>query len=64
MIGCDFRNQIGVIIISRESRTFTIKKGQRVAQMLIIKAENVRFEQTDTLTDPKRGQGGFGSTGA
>lgn len=64
MIDCDFRNQIGVIIISRESRTFTIKKGQRVAQMLIIKAESVRFEQTDTLTDTKRGQGGFGSTGA
>lgn len=62
MIDADFRNGIGVIIKSLEPRSFLIRKGQRVAQMLIIKAEEADFIETDTLTETDR-HGGFGHTG-
>lgn len=61
-IDADYRMEIGVIIVSRESRRFTIRKGQRVAQMLVIKAETADFIETDTLSETDR-HGGFGSTG-
>lgn len=62
MIDADFRNGIGVIIKSLETRAFRIRKGQRVAQMLIIKSEEADFIETDTLSDTDR-HGGFGHTG-
>lgn len=62
VVDADFRQGIGAIIHSREPRMFTIKKGQRIAQMLIIKAEEADFIETDTLTETNR-HGGFGHTG-
>ena len=62
VVDSDFRQGIGAIIYSRVPRMFTIRKGQRVAQMLIIKAECADFIETDTLTDTDR-HGGFGHTG-
>lgn len=62
MVDADFRNGIGVIIKSYEDRSFVIKKGQRIAQMLIIKTEDADFIETDTLTETDR-HGGFGHTG-
>lgn len=62
MIDADYRNGIGVIIKSLEPRSFRIRKGQRIAQMLIIKAERVDFEETETLAETDR-HGGFGHTG-
>lgn len=62
VVDADFRQGIGVILKSYEPRMFTIKKGQRVAQILFKKVEAVNFIETDTLTETKR-DGGFGSTG-
>lgn len=62
VIDSDYRDGIGAIIHSRENRSFTIKKGQRIAQMLIIRTETVDFEETECLSDTKR-HGGFGHTG-
>lgn len=62
MVDSDYRQGIGVIIKSYEDRSFVIKKGQRVAQMFIIKAEDADFIETDTLTETDR-HGGFGHTG-
>lgn len=62
VVDADFRQGIGVIIRSNETRPFLIRKGQRVAQMLIIKTETVDFEETDALSDSDR-HGGFGHTG-
>ena len=62
VVDADFRQGIGVILKSYEPRMFTIKKGQRVAQILFKKVEAVNFTETDTLTETKR-DGGFGSTG-
>lgn len=62
IVDADFRQGIGVILKSCETRPFTILKGQRVAQMLIIKAETVDFEESDSLSETER-HGGFGHTG-
>lgn len=62
MIDADFRNGIGVIIKSHEPRAFVVRKGQRVAQMLIIKIEEVDFVESDSLSESER-HGGFGHTG-
>lgn len=62
VVDADFRQGIGVILKSCETRPFTILKGQRVAQMLIIKAETVDFEESDSLSETER-HGGFGHTG-
>lgn len=61
VVDSDFRDGIGVIIKSCENRAFVIRKGQRVAQMLIIKAETTDFVETDTLSETDR-HGGFGHT--
>ena len=61
-IDSDFRQGIGTIIINREPLAFRIKKGQRVAQMLIVKAEDVEFTEVDSLFETDR-HGGFGHTG-
>lgn len=62
VVDSDYRDGIGAIIISNDPRAFVIRKGQRVAQMLIIKAETADFIETDTLTETNR-HGGFGHTG-
>lgn len=62
MVDSDFTLGIGVIINSRESRAFVIRKGQRVAQMLIVKAETADFTETDMFAETDR-HGGFGHTG-
>lgn len=62
VIDSDYRGGIGAIIISHELRTFVIKKGQRIAQMLIVKTESVDFENIEELTETQR-HGGFGHTG-
>lgn len=62
VVDSDFRNGIGVILKSHEPRMFTIKKGQRVAQMMFVRAEVADFVETDTLSETER-RGGFGHTG-
>lgn len=62
VIDSDYRGGVGAIIISHELRGFIIHKGQRVAQMLILKAESADFEEVENLTDSDR-DGGFGHSG-
>lgn len=62
VVDADFRQGIGVIINSHEQRGFLVRKGQRVAQMLIIKAETADFEEVDSLSESDR-PGGFGHSG-
>lgn len=65
-IDADYRGEIGVIIANISSATQTIKVGERVAQMVLQKVEQVEFEKClrlDELSETERGAGGFGSTG-
>lgn len=62
-VDSDYRNGIGVIVKSDEPKPFMVTQGSRIAQMVILKHEEVTFEIVDELNETARGTGGFGSTG-
>ncbi|MCL2349883.1 MAG: dUTP diphosphatase [Defluviitaleaceae bacterium] len=62
-IDADYRGEVSVLLINLGSEDFVINRGDRIAQMIINKIEQVRFVQVDGLPDSVRGEGGFGSTG-
>ena len=62
-IDADYRGEIKVIMINFGEEDFPIKHGERIAQMVINKIEQVDLEVTDILEETKRGSGGFGHTG-
>jgi dUTP pyrophosphatase len=62
-IDADYRGEVGVILINHSKEVFKIKKGDRIAQMIISKLDKFKIVETNDLTGTKRGSGGFGSTG-
>ena len=62
-IDADYRGEIGVILVNLSNDEFTIKDGDRVAQMVIAKFEHTKWEEVNVLNETSRGEGGFGSTG-
>lgn len=62
-IDADYRGEIGVILVNLSNENFTIENGERVAQMVIAKHEQAKWELVEELSDTERGSGGFGSTG-
>tara|TARA_B100001063_G_C16301490_1_gene328553 strand:- start:38 stop:469 length:432 start_codon:yes stop_codon:yes gene_type:complete len=62
-IDSDYRGEIGVILINLSDTNFEINTGDRIAQMVIAKHEQVLWTVTDKLDDSERGNKGYGSTG-
>ena len=62
-IDADYRGEIKVLLINHGQEAFTINHGERIAQMVIAKHEQVEWVKVDALEDSARGAGGFGSTG-
>jgi dUTP pyrophosphatase len=62
-IDSDYRGPLGVALINLGTAPYTIRHGDRIAQMIIAPVVQVTFEVVDTLSDSARGSGGFGSTG-
>jgi dUTP pyrophosphatase len=62
-IDCDYRGEIGVILINHGAETFIIRRGDRIAQLVIARVAACMFEPVADLTESERGSGGFGSTG-
>ena len=62
-IDADYRGEIGVILVNLSNESFTIQPGERIAQLVIAKHEQVRWKLQETLETTERGAGGFGSTG-
>ena len=62
-IDADYRGEIGVILVNLSNESFTIQPGERIAQLVIAKHEQVRWKLEETLDTTERGAGGFGSTG-
>ena len=62
-IDADYRGEIGVILVNLSNVDFTIKNGERVAQMVIAKHERAKWNPVQSLSETIRGAGGFGSTG-
>ncbi|MBP5482864.1 MAG: dUTP diphosphatase [Bacteroidales bacterium] len=62
-IDADYRGEICVILVNLSDKDFEIVPGERIAQRVIARHEQVEWEQVDTLDETERGAGGFGSTG-
>ena len=62
-VDSDYRGEIGVILINWGRKSFTVKNGDRIAQMIISKVYRADFVEVDILDTTLRGQGGFGHTG-
>lgn len=62
-VDADYRGEVGVILINLGSEDFTVKDGDRIAQMVIAKHEQFQLVETDSLDETERGTGGFGHTG-
>lgn len=62
-IDADYRGPVGVILANLGSAPFVIRRGDRIAQMVIAPVARGAFDEVDVLPDTARGDGGFGSTG-
>ena len=62
-IDSDYRGEVGVILVNLGQEPFVIRRGERIAQMVIAPVAQVSVSEVDTLGETARGAGGFGSTG-
>lgn len=62
-IDSDYRGEVGVILINLGTEPFTIRRGERIAQMVIAPVLQAVLKETAELDDTTRGTGGFGSSG-
>lgn len=62
-IDADYRGEVCVILVNLSSEPFVIADGERIAQMVIARHEQVEWCEVEVLADTERGVGGFGHTG-
>lgn len=62
-VDSDYRGEVGVILLNLGAEPFTLRRGERIAQLVVAQAQPVRWIESDQLTETSRGAGGFGSTG-
>ena len=63
-IDADYRNGWGVILMNQGTEPFIVKQGDRIAQAVLAKVEQIEWEEVDELDSTERGLGGFGHTGS
>ena len=62
-IDADYRGEVKIILINLSDTDFTINSGERVAQIVFAKCEQMEVVNAETLSETERGEGGFGHTG-
>ena len=62
-VDADYRGEVCVILVNLSQEPFEIVPGERIAQMVIARHEQVEWEEVEVLDETTRGAGGFGSTG-
>lgn len=62
-IDADYRGEIKVILVNLSNEPFVVQDGERIAQLVIAKHEQITWQEADQLSDSERGSGGFGHTG-
>lgn len=62
-IDADYRGEVKVLAVNLGGEVFTIRHGDRIAQMVIAPVQQLFVEESDELPETERGEGGFGSTG-
>ena len=63
IIDSDYRGEIKCILHNSSNNIFTVQNGSRIAQLIVMKYENIKLVETETLSETNRGFNGFGSTG-
>jgi dUTP pyrophosphatase len=62
-IDADYRGEVCVILVNLSAEEFVIEDGERIAQMVIARHEQVEWQEVEMLDDTERGAGGFGHSG-
>lgn len=62
-IDSDYRGELKILMINHGAEDFLVKRGERVAQLILAPVTQAAWQEVDTLDDTVRGAGGFGSTG-
>ena len=62
-IDADYRGEVKVLLINHGKEAFIVKSGERIAQMVFSKYQQVEWESVNRLSDTERGSGGYGSSG-
>ena len=62
-IDADYRGEVMVLLVNLSQEPFTIRRGDRIAQLVVARVEHVEIKLVEELKATERGQGGFGSTG-
>jgi dUTP pyrophosphatase len=62
-IDADYRGEIGVLLVNHGAAPFVIRRGERIAQLVVAKVTRAELAQVASLPATERGSGGFGSTG-
>lgn len=62
LVDSGYRGEVGIIITNLSDNLYGIKKGDRIAQLVIKKVENVEWDEVDELEESERNENGFGST--
>lgn len=62
-IDADYRGEVKILVINHGARPFVIRRGDRIAQMIVQRVCRVSWEVADDLETTERGAGGFGHTG-
>ena len=63
VMDCDFRGELGVVLVNLSGEEYQIKKGDKIAQLLIQPVISAHVQIVEELNETQRGLGGFGSTG-
>lgn len=62
-VDADYRGEVKVLLINHGREPFTLRRGDRIAQMVVAPVSAVTFVETEMLDETERGEGGHGSTG-
>ena len=62
-IDADYRGEVGVILVNLSNENVLIEPGERIAQLVLARYENITWNEVEELDETQRGSGGFGSTG-
>ncbi|SMD43786.1 dUTP pyrophosphatase [Aquiflexum balticum DSM 16537] len=62
-IDADYRGEVKVLLVNLSNESFKVEDGERIAQMVVAKHEQIKWQPVEELSDTERGSGGYGSTG-
>jgi dUTP pyrophosphatase len=62
-IDADYRGEVKVLLVNLSNESFKVEDGERIAQMVVAKHEQIKWQPVEELSETDRGSGGYGSTG-